>query len=1042
MNYYDKSKMQPAAPAEKESRVTLPQPADYGVPVEFASWQFDPSTGSAAFCNGIYQILDVAPGAYPTAGEAFDAMLHPEDRDKHKALIANSMAAGRPAGLELRIVRPDGEVRHVFERAGPLYDDGGALVACRGVIVDVSSYKAAETALATSQARVSEIEGIARLGHWEWVIEPDELYWSDVIYEIFGLDPETTRPNSETFFAAVYPDDRERVAAATAAAVESGSTLDVEHRILRGDGEIRWVLESAQVFEASGSRPRRMVGTVQDITGRKRVELALRESEAQLAQAQQLAGLGSWYLDLESHHLAYSDQVYRVLGVDPERFTPSQVNMRSLVYPDDMKIFENGWDDRRDTEERLSVEHRIIRPDGEVRHVHQLSIPIFDDEGRMVGRRGTIHDITERKQAELALRERTAHLNRAQALGHIGSWWRNIDTQEMTWSDEMYRIFGMDKETTRPSVTIFQERLHPDDREAFTAYFDRLQNKAESAAIDVRIIRPSGELRYIQQRSEPMLDDSGVYIGRSGTTQDITERKEIENTLRERSAHLDRAQALGHIGSWWRNIDSEELTWTDEMYRIFGVDKASFEPSISTFRASLHPDDVEAHDVYVAGLQAEAKYVAKEFRIIRPNGEVRHIQQRSEPIFDESGTYIARSGTTQDITERMETENTLREAAAHLARAQALGHIGSASRRLGENQLTWTDEMYNIFGVDKNSFSPSMESFREKVHPDDVAIFDEYYSGMSTDPKLRTAELRIVRPDGELRHIMQRSEAAFDAAGNYIGRSSTTQDITEAKLAELEIRALNENLEKRVEERTRELKRSNDELQDFAYAASHDLQEPLRKIQAFSERLSHHCDDALDERGQRYLERIVASATRMRQLIDDLLNYSRVTTKAQPFADTDLSVLLGEVIEDLEVSIAEAGAEVTLGALPRLQVDASQMRQLFQNLISNALKFRREDVPLKVAVEGRADAEGGGAPVWRLTVSDNGIGFDPRFEAKIFGLFERLHGRGEYAGTGIGLATCKKIVERHGGGIRAHGVPGEGATFEITLPRSAEEIAA
>jgi light-regulated signal transduction histidine kinase (bacteriophytochrome) len=234
------------------------------------------------------------------------------------------------------------------------------------------------------------------------------------------------------------------------------------------------------------------------------------------------------------------------------------------------------------------------------------------------------------------------------------------------------------------------------------------------------------------------------------------------------------------------------------------------------------------------------------------------------------------------------------------------------------------------------------------------------------------------------------------------------------------------------------LERSNRELQMFASVASHDLQEPLRKIEAFGDRLERKCRDALSEDGRLYVDRMRSAATRMRTLINDLLDYSRVTTKARPFVQVALARIAADVVADLQVTIEACGGRVEIDPLPRLEADPTQIRQLMQNLIANALKFRRPDQPpvvrLSAVVHGREHGDGGPAERCTLRIADNGIGFDTKYLERIFSIFQRLHGRNEYEGTGIGLATCRKIVERHRGAITAESAPGEGATFIVTLP--------
>ncbi len=277
-----------------------------------------------------------------------------------------------------------------------------------------------------------------------------------------------------------------------------------------------------------------------------------------------------------------------------------------------------------------------------------------------------------------------------------------------------------------------------------------------------------------------------------------------------------------------------------------------------------------------------------------------------------------------------------------------------------------------------------------------------------------------------------------DDAGDILGTIGITHDIHEFKVAQEALRAS----EAKLRESATRLERSNRELQDFAYVASHDLQEPLRKIVVFGDRLREKAASRLDPETLDYLERMQKAASRMQNLINDLLTFSRVTTKAQPFVPVHLSKLAGEVIEDLEGRIEMTSGRVEPGALPVIDGEPVQLRQLLQNLIGNALKFRRPDVPPVVKIEARTwsgipprvEAKAGPQELCELTVSDNGIGFDEKYLDRIFNVFQRLHTRNEYEGTGMGLAIARKIVLYHGGEITAKSVPGQGAAFIVTLP--------
>jgi PAS domain S-box-containing protein len=270
-----------------------------------------------------------------------------------------------------------------------------------------------------------------------------------------------------------------------------------------------------------------------------------------------------------------------------------------------------------------------------------------------------------------------------------------------------------------------------------------------------------------------------------------------------------------------------------------------------------------------------------------------------------------------------------------------------------------------------------------------------------------------------------------DTDGSVIGLVGISADISDRKAAEAQLLRFAAQLES-----------SNAELQNFASVASHDLQEPLRKIQAFSDRLRVKCGTMLNAQGHDYLERMQNAAQRMQVLIQDLLKLSRITSRALPFEECNLNEIVRAVLSDLEITIEQKNAAVEVGDLPAIEADPLQMRQLFQNLISNALKFQRPGDKPEVVVEGRIyevkerNIAGAalGQQICKIVVRDNGIGFDPKFAEQIFVVFQRLHSRSEYEGTGIGLAVCRKITDRHGGSIVAKSAEGQGAAFIVTLP--------
>lgn len=317
-------------------------------------------------------------------------------------------------------------------------------------------------------------------------------------------------------------------------------------------------------------------------------------------------------------------------------------------------------------------------------------------------------------------------------------------------------------------------------------------------------------------------------------------------------------------------------------------------------------------------------------------------------------------------------------------------------------------------------FPPSIAASMEQ---DNRAIMDSLRSVLNHEDL-------VTRGDGEDIWLATTKVPLRDVEGRCIGLVGVSGDISTRKEAEERLRLAAE-----------QLRRSNLELQEFASVASHDLQEPLRKIQAFGDRLKIKCAPGLGELGRDYLDRVQDAARRMQILLHDLLTLSRITSKAQPFEPVDIHSVVQDVVSDLEVRIEQTGARVEIGFLPTIEADAGQMRQLLQNLISNALKFHAPGTKPEVIVSARlldnSDSLPGAMPgeeICQVIVRDNGIGFDEQYLDRIFQVFQRLHSRSQFEGTGIGLAVCRKIADRHGGIISAKSTEGDGATFIVTLP--------
>ena len=373
-----------------------------------------------------------------------------------------------------------------------------------------------------------------------------------------------------------------------------------------------------------------------------------------------------------------------------------------------------------------------------------------------------------------------------------------------------------------------------------------------------------------------------------------------------------------------------------------------------------------------------------------------------------------------EVAERARAEAEHQSSEIRLAAAQALAHLGSWELDLEGRRVLWSDELHRILGLKPRSEPFTFEECLEKIHPEDRARVTAGLEASIRERRTFSTHLRIVRPDA-VRTLHVRGEVVCDAAGRPFRVHGTGQDVTELKHAERELAR-----------RTQELERSNAELERFAYVASHDLQEPLRAVASHVQILEQDYRGRLDPEADECISCAVEGVQRMHALINDYLAYSRVRSATEALEPTPTGPALERALKNLERAIAESGAVVTHDTMPTVHADPVQVLQLFQNLVGNAIKFRKEESPRVHVAAARAEA------MWLFSVSDNGIGIDPEHTRKIFTIFQRLHTQDRYPGTGIGLAICKKIVDRHGGRIWVESMPGMGSTFRFTLPCSPE----
>ncbi len=581
-------------------------------------------------------------------------------------------------------------------------------------------------------------------------------------------------------------------------------------------------------------------------------------------------------------------------------------------------------------------------------------------------------------------------------------------------------IFEEDQELVRSELQSFS--ILNDD--ASRAYYSRYKHKLKN-------------WRYLcTQGTILKRDENGVATSLLFMAQEVDETMEY-NEGKALKALFRETEELLHFGTWMWFAKSNQLEWSNGMYAIMEYEEIIEKEAMTNEFFHQHiPEPYRNLFIQkMEQLQGRDKEFELHFPLITKKGNKKLVSTKAKYVFDNRGDLQKVIGVTHDITSQSRTLKDLSDYKQAMLDKERFLSSGSWELDIKSRALSWSDGKYRLFGYDTDDRSTlpvvTHQLYAKHVTPAELDRLKEiwnYVEFFCEDEHRWEYELTTVQ--GERKIIESYARVVKDEEGHRFKVIGASRDVTQ-------MREYEESLKRKIEE----LDRSNKDLEEFAYIASHDLQEPLRKITAFSERLKERARMELSEESVVYLDRMLTGTSNMRMLIDNLLEFSRTSRHNQPFQETDLGSILENAKAELELKIEETGAIITSQTLPVIEAIPSQVHQLMTNLISNAIKFRKPGEVPRIDIRARAltAAEKSSlrlpeANYFKLQVNDNGIGFEQEYADRIFQIFQRLHGKSEYPGSGIGLAICKKIAENHSGFIIAQSEPGKGARFITILP--------
>ncbi len=656
--------------------------------------------------------------------------------------------------------------------------------------IDISERKHIEEELEKSKSKLDQALTAAKAGIWEWDPEHDDVHWSDEVWKLYGLEPGSVPLNNQLCVDTVHPDDRAKASWIIKSAVSKGEAASLEYRTVHPDGSIHWLTSRGMPIHDAQGKVVRYIGAIIDITERKKIELELVESNTRLDMALEAARAGVWEWDLKNNTNTWSDEVWILYGLDKNSAEPSFDLWAGAIHPDDRESAINAVSDASGKGKELYVEYRVSHPNGSIRWLMSRGKPQLNNKGRTVRYIGTIIDITERKNIEIALEESKKRMTFALDATNSGVWEWDVIEDNVTWTDSVWRLYDLEPDSKKTTHKLCETNIYPLDKDITFEKVMSAANHEKPINVEYRVCHKDGTVHWLLCRGVPFYNKEGRMKSYIGTVTDISDRKELLNDLMDSKMRLSQALEAARAGVWEWNLKTGENIWSAETWPLYGLDWRNGEkPSFDLWKSTVHPEDREQTVLAVNRASKAKTELYAEYRVEHPDGSVHWLMSRGRPLYNNHGKVDRYLGTVIDITNRKKIEEELQKNREKLDFILKKSHVGVWDLNLQNYHVERSPEHAHIFGDDCEQSQWSLEKFLNHVAPEDRTRIQALITTSIQKKESYTFECRIYRPNGEMRWIWVTGTCQPDVNDNSMHVLGIVQDVTEQKKAEAAVRA-------------------------------------------------------------------------------------------------------------------------------------------------------------------------------------------------------------------------------------------------------------